>query len=196
MGYDYRMVYSKRQPPVIITCPYCKKEFSKPAWYVRKKEAKNGVGSIHCSSECQFLSRWGRKRTTEKPCQWCGKPVVRQESESDKRSTYGPFCNHNCYGKWRSENLVGEDSPAWKGGKSRWYEGNWKSQRAKARKRDNYTCQDCGAVSQNHGYEMDVHHIVDYDLFEEPKEANLLENLVTLCRVCHMRRHGYEMEAK
>jgi len=57
--------------------------------------------------------------------------------------------------------------------------------REKIRKRDDYTCQNCWMEEEEHiivfSYGLDVHHI-DYD-----KQNNTDENLITLCRSCHMR---------
>lgn len=42
---------------------------------------------------------------------------------------------------------------------------------------------------------MDVHHIRKYRLFEDPKEANKLENLISLCHSCHSFIHSnYNIE--
>lgn len=66
---------------------------------------------------------------------------------------------------------------------------NWKSQRRKARERDGHRCVDCPVAEQVHGYELDVHHIVSYHRYKDKMRANSLENLVTLCRRCHAKRH-------
>lgn len=135
------------------------------------------------------------ENSIEVECQQCGKAFIRQSCDLRQRSAYGPFCSHKCYGKWRSENLTGEDSPSWEGGYALDYGGsNWKRQRRHARKRDEHTCQDCGAIGQEWGHRLDVHHIVPYNMFDDPEEANQLKNLVTLCRQCHARRHSNTYE--
>lgn len=188
---------SKRDPELNVTCPQCREQF-----YTTRQRLNHAraTGLSFCGNPCagKYKSERGLNRpplrktkpenTVIKPCGWCGKPVERKKYNT--REVFGPFCNHACYGQWRSANLAGENSPAWKGGYELWYEGNWKSQRAKARKRDNHTCQDCGVTEQSWGYKLDVHHIVDYDDFEDKKEANDLNNLVTLCRTCHVKRHN------
>ena len=71
--------------------------------------------------------------------------------------------------------------------------------RALVRKRDNYTCQECGLVrtpeycKKNKKYSFDVHHLNglcgkksrDYDKKEE------MSGLITLCHKCHYRRHDF-----
>jgi endogenous inhibitor of DNA gyrase (YacG/DUF329 family) len=189
-----------RNPKQYVPCANCEKEF-----YVRQKwrieASKHGV---FCSVACQGayfakhklahppLKKDDPSKTLTFACAQCGKEFQRKSYAVKPK--YGPFCSHECYGKWRSGNLSGEDSPNWKGGYTMDYGGShWKRQRKAARKRDHFICQDCGATEQNHGYEMDVHHIRAYDLFDDPEEANSLSNLVTLCRVCHAKRHTLAM---
>ena len=52
-------------------------------------------------------------------------------------------------------------------------------------KRDNYKCVDCDFDKKE---KLIVHHIDESREME--KLNNDLENLVTLCRPCHARRHG------
>ncbi len=65
------------------------------------------------------------------------------------------------------------------------YGPNWNQQKQKARERDNYTCQVCGAPEGERAH--DVHHKVPFRSFAGYKEANSLRNLTTLCRSCHRR---------
>jgi DEAD/DEAH box helicase domain-containing protein len=71
------------------------------------------------------------------------------------------------------------------------YGPNWGEQRDLARARDAYACQHCGAP-ERHGRQHDVHHLLPFREFgyspganEAYLEANLLENLITLCSTCH-----------
>ena len=47
--------------------------------------------------------------------------------------------------------------------------------------RDNYTCQECGCKQEDLEYSLNIHHI-DYD-----KHNNDPNNLISLCRSCHMQ---------
>jgi DEAD/DEAH box helicase domain-containing protein len=91
------------------------------------------------------------------------------------------------------------------------YGPNWESQRNAARARDGYRCRQCGApetptltlphfgTARNGGgpgggRQHDVHHLIPFRSFgyvpglnENYKLANVLENLITLCRACHSR---------
>ncbi|MCC6260765.1 MAG: DEAD/DEAH box helicase [Anaerolineales bacterium] len=63
------------------------------------------------------------------------------------------------------------------------YGVNWSQIREAVRKRDQFTCQVCGAkeVDRQH----DVHHKIPFRAFASKAEANRLENLTTLCSSCH-----------
>src|SRR3990167_6908428 len=56
----------------------------------------------------------------------------------------------------------------------------WKDLRRAVIKRDNFICVDCKENKM-----LDVHHLT-YENFRHEK----LEELVTLCRKCHDKRHG------
>jgi len=173
----------KHKPPVKRTCHVCKKSFMLPAHRAREKPGK------FCSVKCALIDR--RKPITSSECTQCKKKIKLSPWQVKRGATFGHFCNSRCYGKWRTSNLAGDNSPNWKGGHTMDYGGsNWKSQRRKARERDNHTCQKCGVTKQPHGYKMDVHHKVPYDMFDDPRMANDLKNLVTVCRPCHVKLHG------
>ncbi len=78
------------------------------------------------------------------------------------------------------------------------YGPNWPEMRLRARQRDRFTCQHCGAHESQIGREHDVHHRIPFRHFgyrpgenEAYLQANDLSNLVTLCRSCHARAdHG------
>ena len=65
------------------------------------------------------------------------------------------------------------------------YGANWNQIRETVRKRDQFTCQVCGAVESTRQH--DVHHKNPFRSFISADEANRLENLTTLCRTCHQK---------
>lgn len=77
--------------------------------------------------------------------------------------------------------FVGANHPNWKGGISfEPYGIEFNEQlRKQTRKRDNFTCQECGFTEEQLGYTLCVHHI-DYN-----KKNNSGDNLISLCRSCH-----------
>jgi len=85
-----------------------------------------------------------------------------------------------CSGKFR----VGKNNPLWKGGIDA--EGYVRIEfndrlKEQVRKRDAYTCQECGKIYEKKSKAFDVHHI-DYN-----KKNNALNNLLTLCNRCHAK---------
>jgi len=178
-----------------VVCTTCGREFKK--YEDRVKNHDNHF----CSREC-FENRpikgknnpnWkGGFATVE--CQYCNEEFEVKPSRKDKAK----FCSMECLGKWRAENVRGENhplhgkanekmqgerNPAWRGGYEPYYGENWHSQRRKALERDNHTCRVCGM--EEDGREHDVHHITHRREFDTVEEANALNNLITLCKPCH-----------
>ncbi|TDL77612.1 HNH endonuclease [Rhodococcus qingshengii] len=91
-----------------------------------------------------------------------------------------------------SKMFTGENSGTWNGGDIDYYGPNWLHQRRLARKRDQFTCQDCGSTEKDYGKELSVHHIIPFRKFNGDWEnANVLNNLVCLCEYpCHRKRHS------
>jgi hypothetical protein len=106
--------------------------------------------------------------------------------------------NHPMYGKHHTEEtkkkmsdakkgkLKGENNPNYKGGTSlKEFKDayglepeEWEKLAQEIRKRDNFTCQLCGKRGAT-----DVHHIIPRRI----KIDNSPDNLITLCRSCHMK---------
>lgn len=65
------------------------------------------------------------------------------------------------------------------------YGKTWDEIRSRVRRRDLFTCQMCGVTETDRPHH--VHHKIPFRNFQNPEEANRLENLVTLCPACHRR---------
>lgn len=78
-----------------------------------------------------------------------------------------------------------EKNPFWLGGKSFEPYGLAfnKELKEQIRKRDNYTCQQCGKTEKQLGYKLATHHI-DFN-----KQNNNPSNLISLCRICHRQTY-------
>ncbi len=63
------------------------------------------------------------------------------------------------------------------------YGKDWGLIRQEVKRRDHYTCQNCGKLESSVSF--DVHHIKPFKAFSNPKDANKMENLITLCKQCH-----------
>lgn len=104
-------------------------------------------------------------------CPWCGKPVL------NKRRTY---CSDEC--KRNYDNMT-----VWHRGRGPYS--------LRILYRDNFTCQDCGefhAYQNKHGTYipiddgfLEVHHIIPVSM----RGGDEQQNLVTLCKKCHILRH-------
>jgi hypothetical protein len=169
-----------------VTCDQCGDKFE------RKRSIQNQFDSTLCSRKCnsKFLSE---QYSGENSHEWEGGmpesicPVCDEKfTHSIKEQT---CCSPDCadeYREWPS----GEDHPNWKSNSKSWpsYGSRWHKQRRKARERDG-CCQVCAlpswAYRSLHGRAMDVHHIIPFEDFDDPQEANRLSNLMTLCASCH-----------
>uniref|UniRef100_A0A7V3N5D1 HNH nuclease domain-containing protein n=1 Tax=candidate division CPR3 bacterium TaxID=2268181 RepID=A0A7V3N5D1_UNCC3 len=82
-----------------------------------------------------------------------------------------------------SGKLKGKNHSQWKGGISKEPYGFDFDEELKEqiRKRDNYTCQECGYTQKQLGYKLRIHHI-DYN-----KKNNNPNNLISLCKSCHSK---------
>lgn len=63
------------------------------------------------------------------------------------------------------------------------YGSEWNRYKDLIRKRDNFTCQNCGKLEENNSHH--IHHKKPIKLFDSIEEANKPSNLVTLCAKCH-----------
>jgi len=135
-------------------------------------------------------------------CEWCGNELERDPNQIDRSENF--FCgDKSCKGKWQSEYIHGERHPRYDGGTIEYYGPNWPKQRHQARRRDNHTCQRCGAGKVDLGQNPDVHHRVTvrehkqkYDAPEWWEKANQLENLITLCRSCHSQIGAWPVQPR
>lgn len=90
----------------------------------------------------------------------------------------------------------GENNANWKGGRT----GELRKKKTNApaktviavRERDKNECQMCGMTKKENGRNMDVHHIVPY----LDSRNNDMENLISLCRSCHIiaDRNNYTLK--
>ena len=128
-----------------------------------------------CSHNCQYEHNI---KQVEAKCGWCGKITKQPLSQITNYKHH--FCNRQCYNKFNK----GKNSSQWRGGVSFEpygvkFNNDLKEQ---IRKRDNFTCQECG--NESNGRKLDVHHI-DYN-----KKNNVPSNLIALCSPCNVKANG------
>jgi 5-methylcytosine-specific restriction endonuclease McrA len=131
-----------------------------------------------------------RDAKTTTHCKQCGDEYEVWEKFKDEST----FCSKDCQATWRSNNLRGEDHPAWKGGWEEYYGPHWEEQRQKCLERDEYECRACGMSQAEHheqfGTGLNVHHVIPHREFESTEAANDVGNLVAACSSCHSRYEG------
>jgi 5-methylcytosine-specific restriction endonuclease McrA len=81
------------------------------------------------------------------------------------------------------------DENPWSGFEDR---PGWTDLKRQALERDNWTCRICKAVCTPTTCQVD--HIVQYNRYKRPVDANRLENLWTLCIPCHKRKTESERQ--
>jgi 5-methylcytosine-specific restriction endonuclease McrA len=193
-----------------MKCDYCSKKF------IGKKK-KQKYCSLQCyrkdikgKNTGKDSHRWN---SIKKNCKYCGKKMYVQRMLVSRKK----YCSRRCadkgkfgvsinsgppkgstpwnkglkgvmkpWNKGMKGYLRGEKHYNWKGGMAReGYGDEWKEVLIESiRVRDNYICKECG-IHQDELVgrirKLDVHHI-DYD-----KNNCSPENLVSLCRSCHMK---------
>lgn len=159
---------------ITIKCLICKKDFKViPA---RKDMAK------YCSQVCLNKSNRKYKHTEEAKIKiskaQIGKTI---DTKIRKKMSKAGFL------KWQNEEyrnkFTGKNHFNWQNGKSfEPYGLEFNNNLKKTiRNRDEQKCQICGKTKLENNEELSIHHI-DYD-----KRNNNLNNLISLCRDCHIR---------
>ena len=195
-----------------IKCVFCGKEFTFNNTHANRPNRK------FCSQSCmgKYKSEKSRMDTKRKRiCKQCGKEFLSYPSQigrfcsqkcvGDFNRKLKPqicpccgrefqpynhrkrrFCSQECQHKFN----VGKNNPLWRGNRRQERGPNWKSQAEAARLRDGYLCQGCGSACSQ---KASVDHIVPFRLTKlyaelEGKDANDLQNLISLCRSCHAKK--------
>lgn len=152
------------------------------------------------SEKARTISRENGKKNKGKPskrrmdplppklCLQCGREFEISRGTDKEYRERRRFCSSECWYEFLREDA--SRNPAWRGGYSPYYGPNWDKQRRAARKRDRYFCQQCNKTEKELGRELEVHHIVPFRIFgiERYREANHLDNLISLCKSCHSKQ--------
>jgi 5-methylcytosine-specific restriction endonuclease McrA len=144
-------------------------------------------GPYYCSEGCRIAElnenqdpEYNREIVS---CSYCGKNIERRVSRIERSEHL--YCDRECANNGHSERVSGKGNPRWVGGYDSYYGENWNKQRDKTRERDNHTCQRCGITEKELGRQLSVHHKIPFRKFDSHKEANKLDNLISLCGSCH-----------
>jgi len=151
-----------------IKCAQCGTEFI-PA----RKSTK------FCSNKCSGAARNGKILLK---CDHCGKEYLKNKCHVKEFN----FCSVSCYGKWSSENRVGEKSPRWNGGIY-----NHSNKYTHIRQPDGTYKQEHRIIMEKYlGRELDSDEIVHH--IDGDGKNNKLENLKLMNRESHARLHTTE----
>lgn len=141
-----------------------------------------------CGTSHPTIGYWLDKFGIEKNTSMEGEnnPAYGGHSEETKKKISESMQGHEVSPETRrkiSESLRGEDNPRWRGGVGRDYGSNWQEMRRKVINRDE-NCQVCGEDGSEH--RLDVHHKEPLRNFDEPENANTMDNLMLVCWPCHV----------
>jgi 5-methylcytosine-specific restriction endonuclease McrA len=128
----------------------------------------------YCSKEC--YNKFKGKDSRILICKYCGKEKVIKKVDSD-RGHYKEYCSQACRNA-----VLGKINNQRRG-------GAWQVRRLQALERDKNTCRLCNNATAIH-----VHHIIPFRDFESGKEANKLNNIISLCDKCHKLTYRNEYE--
>ena len=161
---------------MLTTCKNCSNQFE-PNERARKRV-------YFCSSKCK--RQYFRAQIVDVTCLNCKKSrKVTYGTAHDKKK------NNQCQ-SCSSDKNSGVGSGTWKGGFKYWSPGrfgkdkdglSWKIQRRLAWERDDFTCQHCHKKKNR---KPDVHHISPW----MNSHSHALDNLVCLCKSCHLKEEG------
>lgn len=158
-----------RVPPQGEQPPLCACGCGLPVEWIQKKNRWARFAKGHYKGPVGKISkRWngGPKKFI---CKQCGKEF----EDWGERS----YCSPECQG-------IAKRSPHYDGD-ARWHK--WHGIRTQIRKRDNWTCQDCGYYGKGIKRAIHVHHLDENPTNNDPA------NLICLCARCHLKRHGCEL---
>ena len=150
---------------------------------------KRGGGRCHaCAAKYSWIKGKYKHRDNS------GKKNPRYKDGRSIIQHYCIDCNKkiccNSKGRCLDCKSKGKNNPNWLGGKSfEEYGAEFDNAlKEQIRFRDNYKCQICGCPQIENGKQLDIHH-KDY-----VKKNNDPENLISLCKHCHMKTNGDRKE--
>lgn len=95
---------------------------------------------------------------------------------------------------------TGEDHPQWNGGSPVYQLYDWRQARENTFEKYGKACLSCGMGPDEHieafGTSLHVHHIEPIATFDDPRDANTVDNLVPLCAECHRKYEGKDTSAE
>jgi 5-methylcytosine-specific restriction endonuclease McrA len=181
------MSIAARQPRVERQCPVCQTTV-RVVWNQARRTAHSFCCRAHYDQWQKEHPGPAARRRPETwltlHCDWCGQQFQRSKLVHRRQSVGLAFCSRDHWFQWAAVNYQGERNPSWRGGHPNYRGGNWAVARRRALARDGSRCVDCGTAD-----DLVVHHLRPFAEFGGSLEANELDNLATVCRSDHLRRH-------
>jgi len=147
-----------------VRCPTCDTGF----------ETQSGMRRHHSQVHDETLAKETRK------CSECG-----EEFECWEYREYHSTCSNECRRASQASTIKGDGNPNWEEGYERPnYGTTWEEKREEILKRDGYECRICGR-SESMKDPLHVHHLVKVKKFDDPDNAHMRDNLITLCSSHH-----------
>lgn len=201
-----------RERMVTLQCSWCGKAFERAA-YLQERWQRRGLQDTYCSRKCsqahhavkharrcalcgkalpnrhnKYCSPECRKAARpakqKQPCAWCG-------VEMTPTTTRTQFCSRTCADAAHSVRMRGKGNSHFKTGTS--YAKWFAEMRPLIMERDEHRCVVCQKVEQTQEVlwsgqtvtrtNLAIHHI------DEDVTNNRPENLITLCKGCHLSYH-------
>ena len=173
-----------RYSKVILKCRVCQQSFERKRYMGTWSKERGPFCGFRCYAHWQKENTVGpanpnyqARAHSHLRCDWCGKEFVRRTLDHRRRSVRLAFCSRPCFQEYAAERFPRHSL--------HYSSATWRRARLRALRRDKERCVDCGACD-----DLVVHHLVPFASFEGRPEANVLDNLATLCRACHRRRHN------
>ena len=177
--------------PIKKQCDYCNNEF-----IINNGMEKN---KKYCNYECYWNSLIGKKKSKKTKLKMSLSNIGkhnRKHTDIEKLKIKLASIGRTWSTERRllfSEYKKAHKNHLWKGGKDisvykHYNNAKYRIWREKVFKRDNYTCQTCGARSGNgKAIILHPHHMKSYTYY--PKLRYITNNGITLCKSCHLKLH-------
>lgn len=170
-----------------IVCKQCGKiKYLLPSEVKKQKQRKKN-GASFCNAKCAKQYYWDHHKIGKQIsiCEYCKKEF--KHNRWQKQECCSVKCA-SCLKQIRNPAPSGEKSHNWKGGRTPKIKRlktsqQYKEWRKSVFKRDNNTCQECGAKN----FFINAHHIIPVS--EDESKIFDLDNGQTLCIVCHQKKH-------
>lgn len=167
-----------------ITCPMCSRQFyiMPYEFAIRKYCSRRCLGKANGNRLKGKPAPWNGDRKRKKICIVCGNEFMIFPSRFRRQGDKGMTCGRQCADRWHSTrmrkpldttDIFMRCLEICSGCSIKEYPGYYFKQRPQIYRRDQNTCQLCGAGGS-------VCHHIDYD-----RRNNDPENLIILCNKCH-----------